>query len=383
MSNLRDRLKRINIQKTENKEKLTSSNEKLPESKEQLASSKRELAIKKENCYFELVNNGWKNCGFNVLKRVVKTASPFKSIKEFPKVLPILVPDLQGHEVTSIADYIFFDLETTGLSGGAGIVAFLAAFGRIISGKLHITQYLLLDYSGQYDFLENIITEFNNNKSFIVTYNGKSFDSQVLNSMCLVNRIKPPLYNHVDLIHPARRLWKRIINDCSQASIEKNILDVSRKDDIHGSLAPEIWFEFLKTGNTERLKGICDHNIYDISGLSRIFAMIISIAKDPLNEIFSYDIEKLALYWRKYLRKQNENMDIEHLKTQGEEMLKLAADKYCPRAVYVYSYDKMILGNYKEALKYVKKGLKLFDEGSDWYSKLLRRKERLDKKINN
>jgi len=383
MSNLRDRLKRINNQKTGNKEKLTSSNEKLPESKEQLASSKRQLAIIKENCYLELVNNGWKFCGFNVLKRVVKIASTFKSIKEFPHALPILVPDLQGHEVPSIADFVFFDLETTGLSGGAGTVAFLAAFGRIISGKLHITQYLLLDYSGQNDFLENIITEFNNNKSFIVTYNGKSFDSQVLNSMCLVNRIKPPLYNHVDLIHPARRLWKRIINDCSQASIEKNILGINRKDDISGALAPEIWFEFLKTGNTERLKGICDHNICDISGLTGIFAMIISIAKDPLNEIFSYDIEKLALYWRKYLRKQNGNTNIEHLKTQGEEILKLAADKNCPRAVYFYAYEQLKKGNYTESLKYVNKGLKVFNQETDWHNKLLRRKERLDKIINN
>jgi len=365
MSNLRDRLKRINIQKTESKEKLAGSNKKLTDNKEQIN---------------YLTNSGWVSCGFKVMKRVVKIVSPLKSIKEFPKVLPIFVPDLQEHEVPSSADFVFFDLETTGLSGGAGTVVFLAAFGRIIFGKLHITQYLLLDYSGQNDFLENIITEFNNNKSFIVTYNGKSFDSHVLNSMCLVNRIKPPLYNHIDLIHPARRLWKRIINDCSQASIEKNILGINRKDDIPGALAPEIWFEFLKTGNTERLKGICDHNICDISGLTGLFAMIISIAKDPLNEIFTYDIEKLALYWRKYLRKHNGNINIEHLKTQGEEILKLAADKNCPRAVYVYSYDKMILGGYKEALKYVKKGLELFDAGSDWYRKLLRRKERLEKK---
>ena len=359
MSSLKDRLKRIQEQKTNNsiidrKEKIKNNNEQIP---------------------LDLLKHGWKHNGFNVLKREVTVSSSLKLVKKLPEALPILVPDLAIQQLPKISDFLFFDLETTGLSGGGGTVAFLAAFGRFVSSKLHITQYLLLDYSGQDSFLENIISEINKEKSIVVSYNGKCFDSQILNTMCIMNRIKPPVYKHVDLLHPSRRLWKNIIHDCSQGSIETNILNIDRTDDIPGIFAPEIWFDFLKTQNTDRLKGICDHNKYDISGLSEILYAIISIANDPFCDKYKYDSQRIALFWRKFC-KTNQN---EYLKTTGEKLLFYAAKSNNPKAVYWYSYDQYKNGNYKESLKYCKKGLSLFDVDSDWYLKLFRRKNRLEK----
>ena len=360
MANLRDRLKRIQeLKKTE------------PPKAEPILDDDTKLTEK-----------GWVTCAYKVLKKEVAVASPYKSMKDLPPALAIVIPDLAGRDLPALEDFIFFDLETTGLSGGAGTVAFLAAFGKVLDGTLRITQYLLLDYPGENDFLENITGEFKNEKSVIVSYNGKCFDSQILKTRCLMNRIKPPVYRHADLLPPARRLWKSLIHDCNQASVETQIPGLDRTGDIPGSLAPEIWFEFLKTGKTQRLLGICDHNKADIAGLAAILAAMISIAANPLDiKKKRYDLERLALYWRQYLRRSE--LSDNDIQETGNKLLRLAAEKNHLRAVYVYGYDQMRNGNYKEALEYTSRGLKLFPQETSEYEKLLRRKIRLEKKINN
>ena len=290
---------------------------------------------------------GWESCGFQTLKRVIIADSPFRAKGRLPPALAIVVPDLAGRKLPKIEDFLFFDLETTGLSGGAGTVAFLAAFGRMVSGKLHITQYLLLDYPGENDFLEASLSQFKNENSVIVTYNGKSFDSQILKTRCLMNGIKPPEYYHADLLHPARRLWKNVIGDCSQGSIETRILGLDRSGDIPGALAPEIWFEFLKTGKHERLMGICDHNISDITGLSSILSAMISIAAAPFDSQYHYDLERLALYWRDFVRFE-ESSDLQRA---GGRLLHLAVQQKYPRACYVYASDQLRGGREDEGRK--------------------------------
>ena len=208
-----------------------------------------------------------------------------------------------------------------------------------------------------------------------------------------MNGIKPPEYFHADLLHPARRLWKKTILDCSQGSIETKILDIDRSGDIPGSLAPDIWFEFLKTGGTDRLMGICDHNLSDITGLASILCAMIKIAEDPFAaESYNYDPERLAMYWRGFLRWAGNCLQLTdefggdgqyiNLQITGDKLLRCAAEKDFPRAAYVYSFDQMKKGNYSEALEFARRGLKLFEENSVWHEKLSRRIERLEKKIN-
>jgi len=396
-ANLRDRLNRIR------------------EQKESEAAVKAEKPLHSDDS--SLTRMGWESCGFKTVKRKVTAASPFKSIKSLPAALEILVPDLSGRKLPSIDDFLFFDLETTGLSGGAGTTAFLAAFGKHRrDGKLHITQYLLLDYPGENDFLATVLAEFKNENSVIVSYNGKCFDSQILKTRCLMNRMKPPEYYHADLLHPSRRLWKNIINDCSQGSVEARILKIYRENDIPGAMAPDIWFEFLKTGETQRLLGICDHNRADIAGLSSILAAMISIASDPLGcEEYIFDLERLALFWRDFLRRCAPDSE---LQVTGSELLRKAAEKKYPRAVLVYAQDIMRNGEFSKgrkmlmkipesdfpiniklqalrtlavdserrlkktaaSLEFVNRALELVDEGA-WKNEFMRRKDRLEKKL--
>lgn len=201
-----------------------------------------------------------------------------------------------------------------------------------------------------------------------------------------MNRIKPPEYKHADLLFPARRLWKNIIQDCSQSSIETRILGLDRSGDIPGALAPDIWFEFLKTGRTDKLTGICDHNTADITGLASILAAMVMIAKDPFDAKYDYDTGRLALYWRIFCRYYGSD----DLQKTGDRLLRFAARKNikCLPNIKAAVYRALAIDserkekNYVLAMEYVKKGLLLTDINESLRNEFERRKERLEKKLN-
>jgi uncharacterized protein YprB with RNaseH-like and TPR domain len=249
-----------------------------------------------------------------------------------PKDLGILAPDFS--DLPDPASLLFFDLETTGLSGGAGTLAFLAAFGRLVKtgasgsgfGGISLTQYLLLDYPGEGDFLEAARGEFPGKRA--VSYNGRNFDAQILRNRWLMNGIVPPEYAHGDLLYPARRLWKGVLPDCSQGTIEREILGLSRDGDVAGAFAPEIWFNFLRNGETEPLLKICDHNLRDILGLASLFACLCAVASEPKEARRKYrvDGERLALRWSYAARQGRADPEL------ARDLLEAAAGEGCPRA---------------------------------------------------
>ena len=296
---------------------------------------------------------GWVSAGHLTLRREIAAASV-----ALPPAMPVaaglVMPGICAG--TGYRDLLFFDLETTGLSGGAGTVAFLAAFGRFgRTGKLHITQYLLLDYPGENDFIEALLGEFGDGGGGLtmVSYNGKCFDSQILKTRCLMNGIAPPEYRHADLLHPARRVWKRLLPDCSQSTIETGILGIDRTGDIPGAMAPDIWFAFLKHGETEPLFGICEHNRRDIAGLAAIFSALARIADNPFEAAkkFNFDLEALALRWREQCRYENDAS----LCATGERLLRFAAEKGHPRAAFVYALSLLKAGQRDDGRKWLLK----------------------------
>jgi uncharacterized protein YprB with RNaseH-like and TPR domain len=319
----------------------------------------------------------WSSVGPLSVKRTLPLELPAEPPAGLPGALDILIPDLipYGRELgpPELFDLLFFDLETTGLSGGAGTVAFLAAFGRFVQEKgppsaaprLRVTQYLLLDYPGEGDFLTAALAELerpapSGRPPLVVTYNGKSFDAQILKIRCLMNGLTPPAYYQADLLHPARRLWKRVLPACSQSDIETAALGLDRAGDIPGALAPDMWFSFLKNGETGGLLKICDHNLKDISGLAVLFAALARIAENPAAapETYRVDLESLALRWfyapkgggpHKEKSAAGEAPGPE--KRRGEELLAAAADRACHRAAYIWARELIRRGRGEEGIR--------------------------------
>jgi hypothetical protein len=186
-------------------------------------------------------------------------------------------------------------------------------------------------------------------------------------------------------------------------------------------LAPEIWFDFLRTGSAVRLFGVCDHNVSDISGLASMLAAIIRIAADPFAGEYLYDRGRVALRWRdcaRFCHYPLPEEELSELREKGKRLLRLAAEE-SPRASLVYAQDLLKSGDceegrsrlrrlaesnlpdairasalrllaidsernlkrYEEAREFVKRGLELESAGASWQVEFERRAERLKKKL--
>jgi hypothetical protein len=194
-----------------------------------------------------------------------------------------------------------------------------------------------LDYPGEEEFLEALTGEFRAPQGAgalpaAVSYNGKTFDVQILRNRCLMQGIGIPAFDHLDLLHSARRLWRGILPNCSQAAVETGILALDREGDLPGAFAPEAWFDFLNTGDSERLLRICDHNSRDILGLASILGCLCRIAADPLGEgdRWSADPEQLALSWQRTLARAPEGYGEEEFR-RARTLLERAAALGYPR----------------------------------------------------
>jgi uncharacterized protein YprB with RNaseH-like and TPR domain len=345
---------------------------------------------------------GWSEAGFKILKREQIYELAFPLCSGFPKSLAIVVPDLvRFGRIPMPEDLLFFDLETTGLSGGAGTVAFLAAFGRFTAPKsgsaaLTITQYLLLDYPGESEFIEMSVNEFaasperaGDGLPLVVSYNGKCFDSQILRNRCLLNRIRPPEYYQADLLHPSRRLWKNILSDCSQATIEVKILGLDRIGDVSGAMAPEIWFSFLRNGDNadsspRELLSLCDHNARDVAGLAALFLGMGKIAADPFKSrnAFQFDDKALALFWWKAVKKHPLFLkDDEFCAKTAFSLLEAAAKGGSPQAAITIAKDaEWRLRDIKLALHYTNLALAAAEIPLGFRDEIEKRLSRLEKK---
>lgn len=180
------------------------------------------------------------------------------------------------------ADILFLDTETTGLSGGAGTVAFLVGLGRLTVEGFTVTQYVMRDYPDEEAVLQQVLAAMNAARA-ICTFNGKSFDLPLLHTRMMMNRIRPPAgyLPHIDLLHLARRVWKLRLRRCTLGVLEERVLGVPRHGDIPGREVPERYFQYLKTGVPDLLAPVIAHNRQDICSLWTLLQRITQLYHAP------------------------------------------------------------------------------------------------------
>jgi len=170
---------------------------------------------------------------------------------------------------------LFLDTETTGLSGGAGTYIFMAGLARFTAAgdQLAVRQYLLPDPSAERAFLQQIEAELAAG-DVIVCFNGKSYDLPLLQTRFLLNGF-PPRFASVpviDLLHPARTLWKARLQCCDLQTLEQQVLGYLRPDDLPGALAPERYFRYLRRRDPQLLEDVFRHNRDDMLAMAALAA---------------------------------------------------------------------------------------------------------------
>jgi len=181
-----------------------------------------------------------------------------------------------------IKDMVFFDTETTGLSHGAGTLAFLIGLGYFHEGDFFVEQFLMKDYCQEKDMLEKLADKLSGFQ-IAISFNGKSFDAPIIGTRSVINRMMQPVDRliHWDLLHPSRRLYKARLQSCSLKSIESNILGFEREGDIPGAEIPEIFFSYVKYNDQKLMDVVVKHNRLDIISLLALTAHLCSLYNNP------------------------------------------------------------------------------------------------------
>jgi len=198
---------------------------------------------------------------------------------------------------------IFLDTETTGLSGGAGTVAFLVGVGFIDGGDFVVEQYLMRDYADEAELIETLAGRMSGYDA-VCTFNGRNFDLPLLETRFTMCRMRDKWreLEQLDLLYPARRTWKLRLGSCRLSRLEEFILGHSREGDLPGSEVPQRYFSFLKSGDMALLEDIIAHNRQDIRSLGTLLAHLCGLYAHPEKETHKADLLSMG----KALEKQGE-----------------------------------------------------------------------------
>jgi uncharacterized protein len=173
-----------------------------------------------------------------------------------------------------LASSVFLDTETTGLAGGSGTAAFLIGIGFVDGDRFRVRQYFMRDYHEEPAQLLGLARDLARFRS-IVTFNGKMFDVPLLEARYALQRARFPLEGapHLDLLHPARRLWKARLPSCRLQALEAALLRVHRQGDVPGEEIPRIYFDYVRRRDPRALARIFHHNRLDILSLAALSAL--------------------------------------------------------------------------------------------------------------
>jgi uncharacterized protein YprB with RNaseH-like and TPR domain len=222
-------------------------------------------------------------------------------LKQFPEISVDFLRFLSRDRSLSdflIRETLFLDIETTGTSGGAGTYAFLVGLGFVEEGYFQVRQFFLHDLAEERAFL-HAIEEFVGRFRYLITYNGKTFDSQILRNRYIMHRKEDPLAGkqHIDMLFIARRLWKKRFQECDLMNLERKVLQFYRVDDIPGFLIPGAYSDYLRFARGNLIQQVIHHNQWDIVSLAVLSARAARMEKEE--ELASEEHYSMSLLFEK------------------------------------------------------------------------------------
>ncbi|MBE9525223.1 MAG: ribonuclease H-like domain-containing protein, partial [Chloroflexi bacterium] len=196
-----------------------------------------------------------------------------------------------------LEQFAFIDTETTGLSGGTGTYTFLIGAGRFEGEFFRLAQFFLRDPAeegAQLAALEQFLAPC----EALVTFNGKSFDIPLLNTRFITNGWPPPMKDagHLDLLHLARRLWKARLPSRTLGDLEVKILGMERTgQDVPGWMVPDLYFDYLHTGDARPLRSVFYHNEIDVVSMAALLNHMTTLLANPLEGNIEHGLDLIAI----------------------------------------------------------------------------------------
>jgi uncharacterized protein YprB with RNaseH-like and TPR domain len=197
------------------------------------------------------------------------------------RILPLVV-SCPADFICDSGQWLFLDTETTGLAGGTGTYAFLVGLAWWEEDGFVVEQYFMRDHGEEPSLLLEVLERLSQRR-VLVTYNGKSFDWPLLQTRFQMTRIGaiPESLVHLDLLHPARQIWRLCLKSLALEQLEKHILHLDRGQDIPSATIPQRYFDFLRGGSPQAIAEVFRHNQMDLCGLASLALHITHILTNP------------------------------------------------------------------------------------------------------
>jgi len=180
--------------------------------------------------------------------------------------------NLCGGALPSANDLVILDLETTGLSSSP---VFLVGTLAAVSEGFVIRQFLARTYAEERSIISAFAKEAGG-KRLLVSFNGKSFDLPYLRARAAATGVALPEFPaHLDLLHPARRVYSQVLPDCRLQTLERYVCRRRRVEDIPGEHIPDAYHYFVRTGNAAEVGRIIKHNAQDLVTLLELLLRLL------------------------------------------------------------------------------------------------------------
>ncbi|MCJ7641310.1 MAG: ribonuclease H-like domain-containing protein [Desulfobacterales bacterium] len=177
---------------------------------------------------------------------------------------------------------LFLDTETTGLTGGTGTIAFLIGVGFFQGEEFQVHQFFMRDYSEEKAAL-SIFKQLLESFQFLITFNGRHYDIPLLETRFILSRTASKIREmpNFDLLFPSRKIWKGAYENCRLVTLESRLLGMERVDDIPSEFIPTLYFDYLRTGDGQKIHRVFYHNQMDILSMVALTGRIHLVYHDP------------------------------------------------------------------------------------------------------
>lgn len=186
--------------------------------------------------------------------------------------------DMTGFELRRAA---FLDTETTGLSGGAGTLAFMVGLGAFepASGEpeAFVVWQVFMRNPAEERALLHVVAGLLSRCAGLVSFNGRAFDAPLLATRFALNRLPDPLPDlpHLDLLPLARQRWRLRLSSCAMSALEQEVLAFQRsQEDVPGWLIPSLYQDYAATGNFDVVAPVFYHNREDVLSMAPLAALL-------------------------------------------------------------------------------------------------------------
>ena len=237
----------------------------------------------------------------DILLRVTRLKFPYGNRENIGGETLFYLSNGKVRESVDSGSFLFLDTETTGLSGGAGTLAFLIGLGEITGDELVVTQLLMRDYNQEPLVLHQFLAYLKEIRC-LVSYNGAGFDVPLLESRLTLNRLDHDLsaHAHIDMLYAARRVFKLRLKRCSLSRLEEEIFSETRQDDLPGNEVPRRYFQYLEHKREELLEDVLKHNCQDIVSLARLLFHVADLHEQPLLAGHQEDLFSLGKVYERH-----------------------------------------------------------------------------------